>query len=494
MKITKRKQGFTLALLAVLLAACGGDGGSSGGGEGPRNDDQGNQGETWTPIEPEAPVAGNPDAIPYASYPIRNMKEVPITASFMIKYNDSVHEQYEILNNIQLLTNAGRENEQIIPAEVTLADRGRTVIITPNQNLEPFTTYNLKRPFSPNENPSDYYYPFISYDFTTGGDPDGTAEQRSYDAEEMAREFRAPGEPYFVPAIQQEKRLSWSVYRYVHTQPVDPETVHYGEGEGSNLRMTNEDTGDLIDANVFVDARTIVIDPVEDLDVEPGHPVTYDGDEDSGIKSVFGMLHTPLPDSIYPLYANNTTQPGWQASIGGVDYSLPATINAQFADPKQNSPWTDQWLNQLAGNPDANLDVDLVTVPDTGFTTTLYHFRIRKESLSGGAVEPIARALGGDRGDIEVTFPTDLTGYVVMTNGVILSRLYVYMNLSLNGEEPRFQAVEMAGYADIDPASGDLTIDAVGALDPAAVGQERAPGNGMFTFRFVVPDAGSLQQ
>lgn len=492
MRMSKYKQGFTLTLLVALLAACGGDGGSSGGGSG--GNDQGDQGEAWTPIEPEAPVAGNPDAIPYASYPIASMKEVPITASFMIKYNDSVHEQYEILNNIGLVKDLGSESQQTIPTEVTLADRGRTVIITPNQNLDPFTTYNLQRPFSPNENPGDYFYPSYYYSFTTGGDPDGTAEQQSYDAEEMAREFISPTVPSIAPAIRQEKRLSWSVYRFVHTQPVDPETVHYGEGEGSNLRMTNEDTGDLIDANVFVDARTIVIDPVEDLDVEPGHPVTYDGDEDSGIKSVFGMLHTPLPDSVYPIYANNTTQPGWEATIEGVDYSLPAEIDAEFADPKQNSVWTDQWLNQLAGNPDADLDVDLVTVPGGFFSTTGYHFRIRKESLSGGAVEPIARALGGDRGDIEVTFPTDLTGYVVMTNGVILSRLYVYMNLSLNGEEPRFQAVEMAGYADIDPASGDLTIDAVGALDPAAVGQERAPGNGMFTFRFVVPDAGSLQQ
>lgn len=468
------------ALLAATLAACGGDSSSSY----VENESGGNGAPT--PIEPEPPLPGNPDALPLVTYPLPDQSEVPVTIQALLRYDDSVYEQTEILDRIGLIKDP-RGVDEDVEVTITLADRGRTVVVTPTEKLEPFTRYVLHRDFAGDEAPEHDAHEYMGYYFNTGGDPEGDQDARSYEPSELSVEELKPRFPAWVSALEQERPVDWSILRVVHTQPVDPDTVRYGDSEGDNLRVGRRDNGEFVDADVFVDGRNIVVAPKEPLSSDARYQLTYSGETGTAVESVYELPFTPLNQAVLQHYMLAATEPGWEFTYEGAAYSLPDEVNGIFGSINQNSPWTDRWVNALAGNADAELVIDLADAPGDYFTDPAHKFRIRKESLAGATVESVARNLGEDAGTVEVTFPTDITGYMVLVDEGVLGRLYTYLNIALENEEPRFVATEMAAYATIDDGMGDVTIEAVGALDPALLGQERAPGNGMFTFQIRVP-------
>lgn len=462
---------ITIILLALLISACGGSSGGSGNGDGGDGAPQ--------PIAPLPMLPGSEDAQYVAFYPPRNAREVPVTTQAVVRFTESVYELESVLNEIDLYEGSEGSVGDLVPTALSYADEGRTVVLTPLENLAPNSWYSV-RFRQPGASSASFNH------FVTGGDPDGEMEDQSTDVSAMNVVMVFPTGVGTGNPMSTAMTGETTVLRLLHSQPIDPETVRYGD----NIRLVVRNTDELVDAKVAVSGRLIVIDPVEDLEHGIGYEVKYTDNNADAIHSIFGA---PFNTST----AGNLRFGVELASAEGA-FGLPATLAGEIDGQPRNSPWTDWFVNEVSG---VNLDtlsfpISLREIPYMMFfvNTEIGLFKIENADLVASHEESIARQLGSGNGTVEVSFPTDITGYFfddgAFLNGGAAIRLYVQMDVSLNGEPPVTVAPDMAGYIVVNEDTGEVTIDLVGAIDPAVLGQERVPGNGMISLQIgaTVPD------
>src|SRR5690606_7860892 len=143
--------------------------------------------------------------------------------------------------NRTILLEGGPDDGVEVATTQTLADQGRTVILTPEVNLKPNTYYSLGYASS---NGSASYE-----NFTTGGDPASEdIEARSTDVTSMTLVRNLPHNEFRTYPITNDYVEAGSVIRLSHSQPIDPATVLYAED--GNIKIVQEDDGIFVPAMV----------------------------------------------------------------------------------------------------------------------------------------------------------------------------------------------------------------------------------------------------
>ncbi|QJX01894.1 hypothetical protein HML84_05655 [Alcanivorax sp. IO_7] len=163
----------------------------------------------------------------------------------VLRFSESVEGQ-GIENSVVL-----RLDGQAIDTESHFADGGRSLILTPTQKLQYHSEYMVDFPDDTGiEGAQDIR-------FSTRAAEEGIkANTITADTLDVTRAMPSGGE--------QDPMMDFSTIRLQFTQPLDPQSLVYGQGGDSTVRLLDRND-DLVPAWVVVDGPYLTVDPKEDL-------------------------------------------------------------------------------------------------------------------------------------------------------------------------------------------------------------------------------------
>src|SRR5690554_2447888 len=181
------------------------------------------------------------------SYPYLEQREVPTHAPIVLRFSEAlINSDTELGDSVTLRD----ENGQTVPVAASLADEGRSLVLTPPSALTPNTRYTLEAEELVTASgairlPSEFT-------FTTRAATEGPASRVA-----LADEFAVTR---MIPDGTSLPIMDFSTLRLQLSQPMDQTTLKYGE----TLRLETA-SGETIPASVIAQGHYLSIDPVEDL-------------------------------------------------------------------------------------------------------------------------------------------------------------------------------------------------------------------------------------
>lgn len=465
----------TLALVpALLLAACGGDEQS---------------------VNPKA----TPGSVIY-SYPADGQIDVSPKADIVLRFSDALTEEKADLKN-KISLKSGNED---IDFGIEKIDGGKSLKLTSDGALKTASKYSVtfdeplkaagNRSISIPGNLDD-----SDIHFNTRGSYSGVAElAETDDVFKIAQQ---------IPASDGEdspfRAMNFSTFRLILTQPVHPEWD--SEERGGSIKLLDQD-GQTVPATVLVKGNRITVDPC----VTPEK--TLCGSKDDILNS--GETYTLKLENLTSLTSPDVEYKGLEEleytprDTGPTIVLKQSATDSGLANGMSEEAATKSILN---GQPINGVTLNSVLQGEAGpsqqtgdmFAELAYApafednealpLRIPKGSvlsstsldvLVGGKV-PVLDAATGElqtTGDIKVTMLSDASGYMSpnpYTDDTSAPRqITLFMDVSMNAEEGQPNAalsqdlmgVELRGIALV--RDGVLTIDAIGMVEPALLGQE----------------------
>ncbi|MFP1682779.1 Ig-like domain-containing protein [Alloalcanivorax sp. C16-1] len=456
---------------AILLVACGGDSSSPSGSDGQ--------------------AAQN--SLIY-SFPLQDQQEVPTPTPVVLRFSQSVSGM-GLENDVVL-----RHNGDAVPAQGRLADGGKSLILTPASKLDYHADYVVDLPDNVEINGAQ------DIRFSTRAAEEGIkANVIADDTLDVMRTLPSGGE--------QDPMMDFSTIRMQFTQPLDQQTVRYGQGGNNTLRLVDGDDN-VVPAWVVVDGPYLTVDPKEDLTPGETYRLVF---ENNGVQSTYGESFafangnrfrfnpasslaegTDPSERPQPLVQRITT-PGDQGTGNGLS---PLTgeeinkipVNAVLLGDSETT-------NMAATQQEGDVLGDLAFLPRYPRVSPL---RIRRGTLLTGS--SIDVKIGGeveagfDSGEVRVHFLSDANGYLIPNiydpEGPRMVRLFMDVAMSTEdaiangGVTQNITHLELIGTVSTDTGAGVIDINAVGVVEPMILGLERGYGTLSFqlqTYRDQTP-------
>ncbi|MGO1462605.1 MAG: Ig-like domain-containing protein [Oleiphilaceae bacterium] len=469
------KYNKTLALVpALLLAACGGDEQS---------------------VNPKAA----PGSVIY-SYPADGQMDVSPEADIVLRFSDALtEEKADLKNKISLIS-----GDEDIDFGIEKIDGGKSLKLTTDGVLQTASKYSVtfdeplkaagNRSISIPGNLDD-----SDIHFNTRGSYSSVAElAETDDVFKIAQQ---------IPASDGEdspfSAMNFSTFRLILTQPVHPEWD--SEERGGSIKLLDQD-GQTVPATVLVKGNRITVDPcVTPEKTQCGSKNDILNSGETYTLKLKNLTSLTSPDVEYKgpeelEYTPRDTGPTIVLKQSATDSGLANGMSEEAATKSilNGQPINGVTLNSVlqgkAGPSQQTGDMfaELAYAPAFEDNEAL-PLRIPKGSvlsstsldvLVGGKV-PVLDAATGElqtTGDIKVTMLSDASGYMSpnpYTNDTSAPRqITLFMDVSMNAEEGQPNAalsqdlmgVELRGIALV--RDGVLTIDAIGMVEPALLGQE----------------------
>ncbi|MBF5057837.1 hypothetical protein Y5W_03131 [Alcanivorax sp. 521-1] len=451
---------------AVMLAACGGDSSSPSGSAG----------------------EASGTSLIY-SFPLQDQQEVPTPTPVVLRFSESVEGQ-GMENSVVL-----RLDGQAIDTESRYADGGRSLILTPTQKLQYHAEYVVDFPDDSGiEGAQDIR-------FSTRAAEEGIkANTITADTLDVTRAMPSGGE--------QDPMMDFSTIRLQFTQPLDPQSLIYGQGGDSTVRLLDRN-GDLVPAWVVVDGPYLTVDPKEDLTPGQSYRLAF---EDGAVQSIYGESFA------FPNSNRFRFSPSSSLAEGKGPDERPLPLVQRITTPGDEG--TGNGLSPLTGEPINEIPVNAVllggvsegTMPaatqqegdvlgDLAFLPdwpTVSPLRIRRGTLLtgtnidvkiGGELEGEPGSgvdAGFDSGEVRVHFLSDANGYLIPNvydpDGPRMVRLFMDVAMSTEGAianggvTQNITHLELVGTVSTDTDAGVIDINAVGVVEPLILGQERGYG------------------
>ncbi len=443
---------------AVLLVACGGDSSSPSGSSG------------------EAVQ----NSLTY-SFPLQDQQEVPTPTPVVLRFSQSVSGQ-GLENDVVL-----RHDGNVVPTQARLADGGRSLILTPESKLDYHADYVVDLPDNVEINGAQ------DIRFSTRAAEEGIkANVITADTMDVARAMPSGG--------QQDPMMDFSTIRMQFTQPLDPQTVRYGQGGDSTLRLVDGDDN-VVPAWVVVDGPYLTVDPKDDLTPGETYRVLF---ENNGVQSIYGESFA------FPNGNRFRFNPASSLAEGADPSERPQPLVQRITTPADQG--TGNGLSPLTGEPINEIPVNAVLLGGVGDGTMpaatqqegdvlgdlaflpryprVSPLRIRRGTLLTGS--NIDVKIGGkvdagfESGEVRVQFLSDANGYLIPNiydpNGPRMVRLF--MDVAMSTEDPTANGgvtqnithLELIGTVSTDTDAGVIDINAVGVVEPMILGQERGYG------------------
>lgn len=402
------------------------------------------------------------------------LENVPRTASMVVHFGESVY-QTEIVDTVRLAHRKTEGNMTYFVYEdldIEYADRGRTLVITPKEMLEPQMEYGLWWKVASTTRATD---------FITEGDPNGAPEVQAENPDFFGvRQWGLyPGQAK--PGSERTEIAKFSTINLRFSQPIDADTVSYGDGPNDNVWLENMQTGEFLEANIVVDGSMFVVDPVEDFEENARYALRFVDDEDpNAIKSTLGQSFNGNNYSyqlFYEIHDGFERNDEW-----------PKTMNVSFASPGQTSRMGlvdrnsfGDWALDIQGNIPIDMEYETNSVIDIW---SYSHFRMPLEALN----QALAEQSGGGS---EVRFLTDITGDIrygtldEYEDYADTVRLFANIGVTPDGGTEQQTYLELTGF--VEPLEGDaFRVHVAGSVDPRDLGKPYAPGNGNVALQFDV--------
>jgi hypothetical protein len=446
--------GLTL-LLAGLLAGCGGD-----------------QGGVTVPWR-------TPETVIF-SYPYPQQTEVPTSAPVVLRFSSALDQ--EVADDISARIQLVRDTDgSTVAVDYQLVEDGQGLILRPQSPLAPTETYQL----------------------VVGGDGlgaiDGDTVERvqfqAAGAQAGSSESMGTGsfallfaQPMDRPSLLSEiddasHPIDMSTFRMAFNQALDPTSALYGESGSVQLR---DNTGNLVQASMFLQGRYLSLDPAEDLQpVE--HTLTISGVRaDTTGATLPDYQRTFMPDSSLPR-ATSTLKVG---ALGAEQPELTSALTGNPINqvPVQSFVLGDESFTGLTGD----LSADLGFAPHFPNAVPL---RVPAGSVLRGspvAVNILGEVSSGiETGEVTITLLSDANGYLIanpFSDSPSVPR-YALLNMdaamTAQGQEANAALsqnllnLQIVGLAVVE--NGVLVLDAVSVVEPEVLGLEKA--SGLLSFR-----------
>ncbi|GAA5139493.1 Ig-like domain-containing protein [Alloalcanivorax gelatiniphagus] len=457
---------------AVLLVACGGGSSSPSGSSG------------------EAVQ----NSLTY-SFPLQDQQEVPTPTPVVLRFSQSVSGQ-GLENDVVL-----RHDGNVVPTQARLADGGRSLILTPESKLDYHADYVVDLPENVEINGAQ------DIRFSTRAAEEGIkANVITADTMDVTRAMPS--------GSQQDPMMDFSTIRMQFTQPLDPQTVRYGQGGDNTLRLVDGDDN-VVPAWVVVDGPYLTVDPKDDLTPGETYRVLF---ENNGVQSIYGESFA------FPNGNRFRFNPASSLAEGADPSERPQPLVQRITTPADQG--TGNGLSPLTGEPINEIPVNAVLLGGVGDGTMpaatqqegdvlgdlaflpryprVSPLRIRRGTLLTGS--NIDVKIGGEvdagfeSGEVRVQFLSDANGYLIPNiydpNGPRMVRLF--MDVAMSTEDPTANGgvtqnithLELIGTVSTDTDAGVIDINAVGVVEPMILGQERGYGTLSFqlqTYRDQTP-------
>ncbi|WP_144821357.1 Ig-like domain-containing protein [Marinobacter piscensis] len=458
------KQFKLLALVpAMFLAACGGD-------------------------EQSVEEKAAPGSVTY-SYPADGQADVSPKTDIILRFSHPVTDN-SLNENINL-----KANGDSISFNVEKVDGGKSLKLTTPGTLMNGVEYSItfEDPLQAEggriiETPNSVGKPGIQ--FHTRGSFSGVASeantQNDFKIAWSAPSLNKQGAEYF-------ETMDFSTFRIAMTQPIHPEWKKLG---GSiELRDKN---GDLVPATILVKGNRISVDPCvadrcgskEDI-LKAGETYTLElsnlaslnkdtEDLSERFKGTFPVMPKDTGSTVVLQQSAADSNQGRITSILNGQAINSVTLNSVLQGKAGPSQQGGDLFAELAPNsPDMDTDDVLLRIPKGSvLESTSLNVKV------GGKVQVLDAATGDkqETGTIKVTMLSDATGYMrsnPYTDELDAPRhLTLFMDASMNTEEAQpnaalsqdLMSIQLRGTAEV--MDGVLTIDAIGMVEPALLGQE----------------------
>ncbi|MBF1802568.1 Ig-like domain-containing protein [Alloalcanivorax profundimaris] len=448
---------------AVMLAACGGDSSSPSGSAG----------------------EASGTSLIY-SFPLQDQQEVPTPTPVVLRFSESVEGQ-GIENSVVL-----RLDGQAIDTESHFADGGRSLILTPTQKLQYHSEYMVDFPDDTGiEGAQDIR-------FSTRAAEEGIkANTITADTLDVTRAMPSGGE--------QDPMMDFSTIRLQFTQPLDPQSLVYGQGGDSTVRLLDRND-DLVPAWVVVDGPYLTVDPKEDLTPGQSYRLAF---EDGAVQSIYGESFAFPNSNRFRFNPSSSLAEG----KGPDERPLPLVQRITTPEELQNDddPDNNEGVSPLTGEPINEIPVNAVLLGDAETTNmaatqqegdvlgdlaflpdwpTVSPLRIRRGTLLTGS--SIDVKIGGeveagfDSGEVRVHFLSDANGYLIPNvydpDGPRMVRLFMDVAMTTEdaiangGVTQNITHLELVGTVSTDTDAGVIDINAVGVVEPMILGLERGYG------------------
>lgn len=424
---------------ALVLTACGGGG-----------------------SEQTVDYSGRNSGQVFYSYPADQQTQISVHAPLVVQFSEAPD---LTLADITLTGPDGA-----VDVDMTEADQGRSLVITPRLPLAFNSDYTLSLNGMNLQGFSDG-----TLNFTTGSADAGPQEQQQQ-ADELviSRQMPSGGED--------QPFMDFSTVHLQFSQPLDRSTV-----DNTTVSL-NDAGGNPVAATLLVSGTRLTLDPQDDL--TPGSEYTLE--LDSALTSKTGVAYSG--ENSFTLTPQDSTP------------RETLVLEAMAADPTRDCGEDGVMLSPLSGEPincvpliakllgdstvsklSGNVFAELAFVPDFPDATPL---RISKGSLLKG--EPLEVLIGGqlpagfDSGDVTVSFLSDASGYLsaapYSTSPEAPRRVQLTLDLAFSTADSRANGaftqtllqVELVGRAIV--VDGRMVIDAIGVIEPEVLGVETAYG------------------
>src|SRR5690554_2853354 len=435
-----RKFSFVPLLLAALLGACSG------------SDQQTVQFRTTR----------GPELI--YSYPYLAQQEVPTRAPLVLRFSESLtNEDGELSKSIRVLD----ENAQAIKATVSTADEGRSLVLTPASALAPKTRYTLEAQGL--RTASGAIRLPGEFTFTTRAATEGPASQVS-----LSDEFRVMR---MIPDGTTLPIMDFSTLRLQLSQPVDHTSLTYGE----TLLLETAQCY-IIPASMIAQGHYLSIDPVEDLKAGNQYKLVLA----EGLTSSLGKPLVAGEFAEFPFTPKDShPREVMVQKAGDSEGDIHSILTGELinAVPVKALLLGEDSLSQQTGD----VHAELAFVPNYPEVTPL---RIPKGSLLKGTTVTVmingVVPAGFETGDISVTFVSDANGFLLPNRysdaEAAPRHIQLYMDLAMTTANAKANGalsqdllhVELVGTAIVE--NGVMVINAVGVVEPKALGLEAAHG------------------
>lgn len=415
----------------------------------------------------------------YFSYPAADQAAVPVTAPVFLRFTRALAMDEDELNPdmLQLTSDQG---DVVNLTDLTMTSGDLGIAARPSQPLKPGTRYTLVNQGLATA-AGNIELPGGGIRFTTAPATQGPLLDRTEGNGFRVARFIPNGEDRY-PATDM------SVLRVQFTEPVDEQTLRYGE---TISLMDGSDA--LVPAQMYVQGHRVTVDPEEDLD--PAQTYTIHLDE--GIRSTIADAPLELPPE-----APWTFRPLDSTSPNGERERMAQTATAETGNlALSNEAYNSVKLSSLLlGNNNATtatgtVFAELGFIPRFDKAGQSVPLRIDRGALMTGsdvAVNVAGELPAGFSSEaIQVRFLSDANGFLMGNpntddeNAPRLVELYIDMALNTGntianaalGQE--LLHVHLVGTALVE--DGTLTIEAVGVIEPEVMGVDVA--SGLISFR-----------
>lgn len=415
----------------------------------------------------------------YFSYPAADQATVPVTAPVFLRFTRALAMDEDELNPdmLQLTSDQG---DVVNLTDLTMTSGDLGIAARPSQPLKPGTRYTLVNQGLATA-AGNIELPGGGIRFTTAPATQGPLLDRTEGNGFRVARFIPNGEDRY-PATDM------SVLRVQFTEPVDEQTLRYGE---TISLMDGNNT--LVPAQMYVQGHRVTVDPEEDLD--PAQ--TYTIHLDAGIRSTIADAPLELPpEAPWTFRPLDSTSPNGERERMA-QTATTETGNLALSNEAYNSVKLSSLLlgNNNATTATGTVFAELGFIPRFDKAGQSVPLRIDRGALMTGsdvAVNVAGELPAGFSSEaIQVRFLSDANGFLMGNpntddeNAPRLVELYIDMALNTGntianaalGQE--LLHVHLVGTALVE--DGTLTIEAVGVIEPDVMGVDVA--SGLISFR-----------